>query len=62
MLPTFALASATIGLLLIIFLVFREQREEAGKVERNMLISVSVVSLVVAGYHIFSGLSGGGGH
>jgi len=62
MLPTFALASATIGLLLIIFLVYREQRSETGKVERNMLISVSVISLVVAAYHIIAGLSGGPHH
>lgn len=62
MLPTLALASATIGLLLIIFLVFREQRSEAAKAERNMLVLVSVVSLTVAAYHIIAGMTGGGGH
>jgi hypothetical protein len=59
MLPTLALISATVGLLLIIFLVFREQRAEAGSTERNMLIAVALVTLVVGAWHIVSAGSGG---
>jgi hypothetical protein len=62
MLPTLGLASATIGLLLIIFLVFKEQRQEAAKAERNMLLAVSVVALMVAAWHIVGAGMGGGGH
>jgi hypothetical protein len=62
MLPTLALASAAIGLLLIIFLVFRELKPQLGGTERNMLAVVSVISLVVAAYHIIDGLRAGGGH
>lgn len=60
MLPTLGLAAATIGLLLIIFLVYREQKRETGSAERNMLLLVSVVTLSVAAWHIFA--AGSGGH
>ena len=59
MLPTLALISATIGLLLIIFLVHREQRAESGPTERNMLVVVGLVTLVVGAWHILSAGSGG---
>ena len=59
MLPTLGLISATVGLLLIIFLVFREQRAEAGSAERNMLLAVGLVTLVVGAYHILSAGTGG---
>lgn len=59
MLPTLGLIAATFGLLLIIFLVYREQKSEAGSAERNMLLVVSVVTLAVAGWHI---LGPGAGH
>jgi hypothetical protein len=58
MLPTLGLIAATIGLLLIIFLVYREQKSEAAPAERNMLIAVSVVTLVVAAWHIVGPGSG----
>ena len=48
MLPTLALIAATLGLLLIIFLVYREQKRETGPAERNMLLVVSLVTLSVA--------------
>jgi hypothetical protein len=60
MLPTLGLISATLGLLLIIFIVFREQRSEAGPAERNMLVAVSVVTVVVAAWHILAAGAGGG--
>ena len=60
MLPTFGLIAATIGLLLIIFLVYREQKSETRSAERNMLLLVSVVTLSVAAWHIVSAGAGGG--
>jgi hypothetical protein len=60
MLPTLALISATIGLLLIIFLVYREQRAESGSPERSMLWAVGLVTLAVGAFHILS--AGSGGH
>ena len=62
MLPTLGLASAAIGLLPIIFLVYKELRAQLGSTERNMLAVVSVISLVVAAYHIVDGLGSAGGH
>ena len=59
MLPTLALISATIGLLLIIFLIYREQRAESGSAERSMLVLVGLVTLVVGAYHILAAGSGG---
>lgn len=59
MLPTLGLISATLGLLLIILLIFREQKNESGSVERNMLLVVSLVTVSVAAWHIFSAGSGG---
>ena len=61
MLPTLALFSAAVGLLLIIFLIYRELKPQLGGTQRNMLAVVSLVSFVVAAYHIIDGL-GGGGH
>jgi hypothetical protein len=60
MLPTLALISATIGLLLIIFLIYRELRAESGSAERSMLVLVGLVTLVVGAYHILAAGSGGG--
>jgi formate hydrogenlyase subunit 3/multisubunit Na+/H+ antiporter MnhD subunit len=59
MLPTLGLISATIGLLLIIFLIYREQKAECGPAERNMLLVVGLVTLVVGAFHILSAGSGG---
>jgi membrane-associated HD superfamily phosphohydrolase len=62
MLPTLGLLSATIGLLIIIFMVYQAQKHEAAKAERNMLVLVSVVAVVVAAWHIGGAGMGGGGH
>jgi hypothetical protein len=62
MLPTLALFSAAVGLLLIIFLIYRELKPQLGAAQRNMLMVVSLVSVVVAAYHIIDGLGASGGH
>lgn len=62
MLPTLGLAAAAIGLLLIIFLIYSVLGQQLQGRDRNLLALVSVVSLVVAGWHIVAGLTGGGGH
>jgi hypothetical protein len=61
MLPTLALISALAGLLLIVFLIYREEKAEIGSKERGMLALVSVVMIVVAAWHILPELLGGGG-
>ena len=62
MLPTLGLASAAIGLLLIIFLIYSVLSQQLKSRDRNLLALVSVVSLVVAGWHIVAGLTSSGGH
>lgn len=62
MLFTLALFSASVGLLLIIFLIYRELKGHLASSQRNMLVLVSVVSFAVAAFHIAQGLGGGGGH
>jgi hypothetical protein len=61
MLPTLALISALIGLLLIISLIYREQKGEMGSRERSLLVTVSIVMIAVAAWHIGPELFGGGG-
>jgi hypothetical protein len=61
MLSTFALIAAALGLLLIIFLVYREQRDETAPAERRMLIAVALVTFTVAAYHVL-GSGGGAAH
>jgi hypothetical protein len=60
MLATFALIAAALGLLLIIFLVYREQANETAPAERRMLVAVALVTMTVAAYHVLH--SGGGAH
>jgi hypothetical protein len=62
MFTTLALTSALIGLLLILFLVYREVKNDIAPMERSTLMLVSVVFLVVAGWHIVAGLGGSGVH
>jgi hypothetical protein len=62
MFTTLALTSALIGLLLILFLIYREVKNDIAPMERSTLMLVSVVFLVVAGWHIVAGLSGSGVH
>jgi hypothetical protein len=62
MLPTLAIFAGAVGLLLIIFLIYRELKGQLGGMQRNMLAVVALVSFVVAAFHIVAGLSGGEGH
>jgi multisubunit Na+/H+ antiporter MnhB subunit len=59
MFPQLALIAAALGLLLILFLVYREQKSETASAERNMLLVVSILALSVAAWHVFAS---GGGH
>ena len=52
MLPNLAVSAAALGLLLIIFLVYREQRNETAPAERRMLVAVALVTLTVAVVHV----------
>jgi hypothetical protein len=61
MLPTLALISALLGLLLILFLIYREEKGELGSRERSLLAAVSVVMIVVAAWHVGPEIFGGGG-
>jgi len=61
MFPTLALISALLGLLIIIFLIYREQKDEIGSRERSLLVTVSIVMITVAAWHIGPELFGGGG-
>jgi len=61
MLPSLAVSAAALGLLLIISLVYREQKDETAPAERRMLVAVALVTLGVAAYHVL-GSHGGAGH
>ena len=61
MLSSLALIAAALGLLLIIFLVYREQAAETAPAERRMLIAVALVTASVAAWHVL-GSGGGAGH
>ena len=61
MLPNLALISATLGLLLIMFLIYREQKDEMDTFEKSSFGGGAVIVLVVAVVHILA-TSGGGGH
>lgn len=61
MLPTLALISALLGLLLIFFLIYREEKSEMGSRERNILVVVSIVMIAVTAWHVGPELFGGGG-
>jgi hypothetical protein len=58
MLPNLAVSAAALGLLFIIFLVYREQRNDTAPAERRMLVAVALVTLTVAAVHVLQ--SGGG--
>jgi hypothetical protein len=60
MLANVALTIATIGLLAILWMIYREVRDEAGPLEKNSLVAGAVTVVLVAVWHIAS--TGGGGH
>ena len=61
MLPNLALIAATLGLLLIMFLIYREMKEEMDTLEKSSFGGGAVVVVIVAVAHILT-TSGGGGH
>jgi hypothetical protein len=60
MLPNLALIAATLGLLLIMFLIYREMKEEMDTLEKSSFGGGAVVVVIVAIAHILT--TGGGGH
>jgi hypothetical protein len=61
MLPNLALMAATLGLLLIMFLIYREMKDEMDTLEKSSFGGGAVIVLVVAVAHILA-TSGGAGH
>jgi hypothetical protein len=61
MLPNLALIAATLGLLLIMFLIYREMKDEMDTLEKSSFGGGAVVVVIVAVAHILT-TSGGGGH
>ena len=61
MLGNIALVVATVGLLGILWMIYREVRDEVGPLEKNSLVAGAITVVVVAAWHIAS-TAGGGGH
>jgi hypothetical protein len=61
MLANVALAIATAGLLAILWMIYREVRDQAGPLEKNSLVAGAVTVVLVAVWHIAT-TAGGGGH
>ena len=61
MLPNLGLISATLGLLLIMWLIYREVGSEMGSVERTCFGGGALVIVAVAVVHLLT-TAGGGGH
>jgi|GEM_PF-6966025 len=59
MLNNIALVVATLGLLAILGLIYREVRSEAGPLERNSIVAGAVVIVVVAAWHLAATATGG---
>lgn len=59
MLANLAVLVATLGLLVILWMVYREVRESAGPLERNSLIAGAATVVIVAVWHL---ATAGGGH
>jgi len=60
MLPNLALIVATIGLLTILWMIYREVREQAGPLEKNSLVAGAVTVVLVMVWHVAT--TSGGGH
>ena len=60
MLPNLALVVATIGLLTILWMIYREVREQAGPLEKNSLVAGAVTVVLVMVWHVAT--TAGGGH
>jgi hypothetical protein len=61
MLPNLALITATLGLLLIMWLIYREVGSELGSAERTSFGGGALVILAVAAWHLLS-TAGGAAH
>ena len=61
MLPNLALMAATLGLLLIMFLIYREKKDEMDSFEKTSFGGGAAIVLIVAVVHILA-TSGGAGH
>jgi hypothetical protein len=60
MLPNLALIAATLGLLIIMFLIYREMKGEMDTLEKSSFGGGAVVVVIVAAAHILA--TSGGGH
>ena len=61
MLPNLAIIAATLGLLLIMGLIYRESAKDMGGTEKAAFGGGALVIVVVAVVHLIS-TAGGGGH
>jgi hypothetical protein len=61
MLPNLGLIAATVGLLLIMWLIYREVGSEMGSVEKTSFGGGALIILVVAVVHLLT-TAGGGAH
>lgn len=61
MFPNLGLITATLGLLLIMFLIYRETGKEMDTVEKTSFGGGALVVVVVAVVHLLAS-AGGGGH
>jgi hypothetical protein len=58
--PNLALIAATVGLLLIMFLIYREMKDEMGTLEKSSFGGGALIVVIVAVVHILATGSGGG--
>ena len=57
-----AIVAATLGLLLILYLIFREVGAESEGPEKGALAGVAVLAVVMGNWQAIAHLPGGGGH
>ena len=62
MLPVFGLITATLGLLLILFLIWREEGAAIEGTEKGALAGAAALTVVVGIIQVIQHLPGGGGH
>ena len=64
MLPVFALITATVGLLLIVFLVMREVGGDTEGIDKNAMYAAAAFTLAIGVWQVIAHLpgAGSGGH
>ena len=62
MFPVLAIATATIGLLLILALIFREVKDDVGSTEKGALAGGAVLAIAVSVWQVIAHWPGGGAH